>query len=548
MSNKLIFISDFFLGEVRGGAEFCNDALISLLKSDIEVLKIKSQQVTEDFINKNKDCFFVIANFFLIPENIKETLGNVTYVIFEHDHKYVKSNNPSLYRNFLAPETQIQNKEFYKNALAVLCQSKKHASVVQRNLLINNIVSLGGNIWTEDQLSVLESNMNAEKTIKHAVLYSNNRNKGMPPAVSFCKAKGLEFEFIQEQPFPQFIENLSKVEKLIFFPQWLETFNRLSIELKILGGKLITNTLIGAASEEYFNLSGQEMLDFIRQNNQNLKNRWLKLINDKQIEFVKPIEFPKVTIFCPLYNGERYIEKFLEDMEQQTVFSECELIIIDANSPENEKQYIEAFCEKHSNTIYKRLDYRASVMETENMAIQMATGEYFAQTCVDDRHHPEYMEIMRKILYFRDDVDLVYADCLQTKKPNETFHSNSSNGTVYEHSINEFSKENMIKCLPGPMPMWKLKIHEKAGVFNPDLKYAGDWDMFLRMVDNGAKFKKVDKPLGLYYYNSEGLSTSAEYIAPRGKEEANVFFQYQNVFGEQNFNRYKNYFSQFLRN
>ena len=101
MNNKLIFISDFFLGEVRGGAEFCNDALISLLKNDVEVLKIKSQQVTEDFINKNKDCFFVIANFFLMPENIKETLGNVTYVIFEHDHKYVKSNNPSLYRNFL---------------------------------------------------------------------------------------------------------------------------------------------------------------------------------------------------------------------------------------------------------------------------------------------------------------------------------------------------------------------------------------------------------------------------------------------------------------
>ena len=27
---------------------------------------------------------------------------------------------------------------------------------------------------------------------------------------------------------------------------------------------------------------------------------------------------------------------------------------------------------------------------------------------------------MRKTLYFRDDIDLVYADCLQTKKPNET--------------------------------------------------------------------------------------------------------------------------------
>lgn len=548
MTNKLIFISDFFIDEITGGAEFCNDALISLLSSDVEVVKIKSQHVTRDFIYNNKDCFFVVANFFMLAEPLKKVLESVTYVILEHDHKYVKSNNPSLYRNFLAPESQIQNKEFYKNALAVLCQSKKHASVVQRNLLINNIVSLGGNIWTEEQLKTLENNMHAKKDIPYAVLRSNNRNKGMPAAIEFCKQKGLDFEFIEAQPFPQFVENLSRVEKLVFFPQWLETFNRLSIELKILGGKLITNTLIGAASEDYFGLSGTEMLEFIRQNNQNLKTRWLKLINEYEVEYISPIKFPKVTIFCPLYSGEKYIQKFLDDMEQQTIFKECELIIIEANSPENEKQYIDAFCKKHDNVIYKRLDYRASVMETENMAIEIATGEYFAQTCVDDRHHPEYLETMRKTLFFRDDVDLVYSDCLQTTKPNETFDSNSSNGAVYEHSINDFSRENMIKCLPGPMPMWKLEVHKKAGLFNPDLRYAGDWDMFLRMVDAGSKFKKIDKPLGLYYYNSEGLSTSAEYTKPRGKEEADVFFKYKNIFGEQNFNRYKNYFSQFLRN
>ena len=39
---------------------------------------------------------------------------------------------------------------------------------------------------------------------------------------------------------------------------------------------------------------------------------------------------------------------------------------------------------------------------------------------------------MRKTLFFRDDVDLVYSDCLQTTKPNETFDSNSSNGAVYD--------------------------------------------------------------------------------------------------------------------
>ena len=104
----------------------------------------------------------------------------------------------------------------------------------------------------------------------------------------------------------------------------------------------------------------------------------------------------------------------------------------------------------------------------------------------------------------------------------------------------------MIKCLPGPMPMWKKEIHEKAGFFNEKLAYAGDWDMFLRMVEVGAKFKKIDVPLGLYYYNSEGLSTSEEYSKERQVEEADTFFKYRDIFGERNFKKYEPYFSQFL--
>ena len=548
ISKEVIFISDFFINEVMGGAEFCNDALMKLLSPDVKIASLKSDRATVQLVENNLDKFFIVANFFQLAENVKAALAKTTYVILEHDHKYVRSNNPSLYKDFLAPERQIQNKAFYKNALAVLCQSKKHAGVVQRNLLINNIVNLGGNIWNEEQLATLENNLHAEKAIKYGILQSNNRNKGMPAAIAYCQRNGIDFKLIEPKPFPEFIRDISQVETLVFFPQWLETYSRFAIESRILGCKLITNSLIGATSEDYFKLKGKELLDFIRQNNQNLRQRWIKLIDKSEIKYFPPLDLPKITVFCPLYAGQQYIEGFLKSMQEQTIFDQCELIIIDANSPENESQYIEEFMKEHENVIYKRLDYRASVMETENMAIHMATGEFFAQACVDDRHHREYLEIMSKHLHYHEDIDLVYTDCLQTKKPNETVETNSSAGDYYEHSRNEFSPENMIKCLPGPMPMWKLSVHEKCGYFDEGLSYAGDWDIFLSMVAAGSKFKKIDIPLGLYYFNSEGLSTSTENQIPRGKEEAEVFFKHKNVFGEANYNKYKNYFSQFIRN
>ena len=70
--------------------------------------------------------------------------------------------------------------------------------------------------------------------------------------------------------------------------------------------------------------------------------------------------------------------------------------------------------------------------------------------------------------------------------------------------------------------------------------------MFLRMVEAGAKFKKIDIPLGLYYYNSEGLSTSGDHAKERGLEEANTFFKFKEIFGETNFKKYEPYFKQFL--
>jgi hypothetical protein len=546
MTNKIYFISDFFINEVRGGAEFCNDALMRSLKHKFTFEHCKSQTVTPQFIRDNKDCFFIIANFFLLQENCKKELYDKTYVIFEHDHKYIKSNNPSLYKDFLAPESQIQNKEFYRNALAVICQSKKHAEVVQKNLLLKNVVNSAGNIWTDEQITVLENNLNAEKTIEYAILNSQNKNKGMPAAIEFCNKNNLPFEYLNSAPFDKYIENISKIKHLVFFPQWLESYSRLAIEARILGCKLITNSLIGASSEDYFKLKGKELLKYIKKNNKTIINRWIKLIEEKKVDYIKAVKLPKITIFCPIYNAEKYIENFLLDMKKQTIFKDCELIIVNANSPQNEDTYIIEFMKENKNVIYKKLDYRATVMETENIALKMATGEFFAQSCVDDAHDKEYLEILAKHLYFSEDTDLVYADCYQTTQACETFENNSSCGQKYFHSLNTFSKENMIKCLPGPMPMWRKDVHEKCGYFNEELAHAGDWDMFLRMVETGFKFKKIDRPLGLYYYNPEGLSTSAAHAPKKEKEEAKTFFRYKHVFGDRNYQKYESYFKQFI--
>ena len=91
------------------------------------------------------------------------------------------------------------------------------------------------------------------------------------------------------------------------------------------------------------------------------------------------------------------------------------------------------------------------------------------------------------------------------------------------------------------MPFWDTMINEKCGFFNDNYKYANDWEMWLRAVDNGFSFKKNKQILGLYL--AGGRSDSGVNIEQR-KEESEIFFKYSNIFGS-NYRKYYEYFNQF---
>ena len=60
-------------------------------------------------------------------------------------------------------------------------------------------------------------------------------------------------------------------------------------------------------------------------------------------------------IFCPLFKGEKFIGNYLENILEQTIFSEVNFYILDCASPENEYEVIKDYTSKYSNIIYKRL-------------------------------------------------------------------------------------------------------------------------------------------------------------------------------------------------
>lgn len=134
--SKVVVSSDFFLEEIRGGAEFYNEELLQSLAKNHDVIAIKSEHLTIDFFKQNKDAFFIVSNFVLLNEAVKQALinDNVRYCILEHNPAWNKQDNPLRYPKSIVPENQLQHVEFYKNACAVLCQSQLHADITKKNL------------------------------------------------------------------------------------------------------------------------------------------------------------------------------------------------------------------------------------------------------------------------------------------------------------------------------------------------------------------------------------------------------------------------------
>jgi len=537
MNKEIIYISDFFVEDVLGGGELNDREILSMLRgAKYSVEKIQSHCVTNEFLLSRKEHFFIISNFINLNSSCREILIDLEYVIYEHDHKYMKSRNPALHENFKAKTKDIINYHFYKNAKAVFCQSKLHKSIIEKNLIgLNNIISVGGNLWSLATLENIRKYLKIQKQDTCAILRSNTEHKNTIGAIRFCTHKNMKYNLIASSNYDDFLLSMAKNKKFVFLPKTPETLSRVVVEARMLGLSVTTNNLVGATGEEWFNKKGEELIDYMIQKREEI----FSLIIDVLERPVKIKKKPLISIIATFYEAEKYLHGFFETITNQTIFDECELIIVDSNSPGNEQKIVESYCSKYDNIKYYRFKKRFSPTVGFNLALMNSSGKYYSWAMIDDRKSHDSLEVLYRELKNNQDVDLVYGDCLVTDIENEKLDETKSK-IISEHSSYPFTRENMIKCLPGPMPMWTRRMIESVGFFNQDeYDFSDDWEMWLRCVDNNFKFKKVDKVIGLYL--AGGRSQADNNISQR-KEEVKLFFKYGHIFGD-NYAKYYSYFN-----
>lgn len=206
-------------------------------------------------------------------------------------------------------------------------------------------------------------------------------------------------------------------------------------------------------------------------------------------------ERPLVSVIIPTYNRLLELCECVESLARQT-YQHMEILIVNDNGePISTIQRLYPELDIH---IIDHLENRKHV-HARNSALRIAKGDYVLLCDDDDMLLPMHLETMLREI---EGVDLVYSDVeivsyvyertRRVPSVRRLFAYNSS----YEQ-MRSFSTFVASGCL------YRRKIHDTIGLFDPDVLNYWDWDFYLRVA---KKFscKRVPIASVLYAFSDEG--------------------------------------------
>lgn len=191
---------------------------------------------------------------------------------------------------------------------------------------------------------------------------------------------------------------------------------------------------------------------------------------------------PAVSIILPLYNGEKFIEKTLLAIGEQT-FSDAELIVIDDGSTDDSANIVKAVSSAASAPLLKNLRLitkeNGGVAAARNIGIKNASAKWLAFLDQDDIWLPAKLE-----------KQLAAVDRANAKWSYTAFVRTYANGKkIVKQNGSADQTETLKKLLVGKLfippstVLAEKEICEKEGGFNSEFIPSDEWDLFLTFAE-----------------------------------------------------------------
>lgn len=206
----------------------------------------------------------------------------------------------------------------------------------------------------------------------------------------------------------------------------------------------------------------------------------------------------KVSVIVPVYNVEKYIEKCLDSLVNQTL-KEIEIIVVNDGSLDNSQDIIDKYVKKYPNKIKSFIKENGGQGSARNYGLKESVGEYIGYVDSDD-----YVSLdMFEKLYNKakeKDADIVITRDSKVKE----------DGRIYENIFVKKIIDNKENSFFGNMgvcnKIYKRELIVSNNILFKDKMWYEDLAFTLKLLINANKIEYCIEN-SLYYYLERSGST-----------------------------------------
>ena len=202
---------------------------------------------------------------------------------------------------------------------------------------------------------------------------------------------------------------------------------------------------------------------------------------------------PLVTVVIPTYNRAKVILRALETAFAQT-YRNLEIIVVDDGSTDDTAAVLAPYWER----IHYIHQSNQGASSARNRGIQEAQGEYIAFLDSDDEWLPAKLE--RQIELLEAQPDLSFVACLSTNEK-RTYAGYDDHASQFMRFIIQPFTQNMTRYVVRRDSLLKY------GVFDTSIQGPEDWELWLRLLQQGCRFGYVPEPLMVYISSDDSISS-----------------------------------------
>ncbi|MGE5481389.1 MAG: glycosyltransferase family 2 protein [Bacteroidota bacterium] len=215
-----------------------------------------------------------------------------------------------------------------------------------------------------------------------------------------------------------------------------------------------------------------------------------------------------MSIITPTLNAARYLETALRSVEEQD-YPRIEHIVVDGGSVDDTLSVVSNFpmvrvLQEPGSTMYGAI----------NAGIRASQGDLLAYLNADDLLVPGAVRTVVGFLAAHQDVDMVYGDIeVIDETGRRLFRQRAPRFNAKLYVLMPWS------VIPQPATFWRRDVHAKAGLFNPGLRYAGDFEFFARVAVAGCTIRHIRVVVAQFRRHAGSLSMRGKESLGREMEE-----------------------------